>query len=136
MNLAWATVPAMLQRPAPRSGRFVAVASAAAHRGLWHLATYGAAKHAVVGLVRGLAADLGGTGVTACAVSPGSTRTAMLDETARLYGLPGVEPLVDRQLLGRVLEPAEVAESVRWLCSPAAAAVTGSVVHADGGFSG
>ena len=41
----------------------------------------------MVGLVRALAAELRGAGVTANAVSPGSTRTAMLDESARLYGL-------------------------------------------------
>ncbi len=45
------------------------------------------AKHAVVGIVRGLAADLVGTGVTACAVSPGSTDTAMLRATAEIYGV-------------------------------------------------
>jgi SDR family mycofactocin-dependent oxidoreductase len=134
-NLAAAVVPAMLRRPEPRAGRFVALASAAGHRGLWHLAAYGAAKHAVVGLVRGLAADLRGTGVTAVAVSPGATRTPMLDATASLYGLADCAALGSHQVVDRLLEPEEVAESVRWLCSPAAAVVTGSVVHADGGFT-
>lgn len=134
-NLATAAVPAMLLRPAPRHGRFVALASAAAHRGLWHLAAYGAAKHAVVGLVRGLAADLHSTGVNAVAVSPGATRTAMLDATAALYGLSGTDPLTTGQLVGRALDAGEVAESVRWLCSPASAALTGSVLHADGGLT-
>ena len=64
LNLARAAVPAML--PA-RRGRFVALASAAAHHGLWHLGAYCAAKHAVLGLVRGLAADLRGTGISAVA---------------------------------------------------------------------
>lgn len=134
-NLAAATVPAMLRRPAPRSGRFVALASVAAHHGLWRLAAYNAAKHAVVGLVRGLAADLRGTGVTAVAVSPGSTRTPMLEATAALYGLGDGTVLGTHQLVDRLLQPEEVAESVRWLCSPGASAVTGSVLHADGGFT-
>jgi SDR family mycofactocin-dependent oxidoreductase len=56
-QLAAAAGPALLRRPEPRSGRFVAVASAAGHRGLWHLAAYNTSKHAVVGLVLGLAAD-------------------------------------------------------------------------------
>jgi SDR family mycofactocin-dependent oxidoreductase len=134
-NLARAAVPVMLRRPEPRSGRFVALASAAGHRGLWHLAGYNAAKHAVVGLVRGLATDLRGTGVTAAAVSPGSTRTAMLDATADLYGLADVEEFAQHQLAERLLAPAEVAAAVCWLCGEAASAVTGTVVHADGGFT-
>jgi len=77
-------IPALLRRPDPRAGRFLAVASAAATRGLPMLAAYCAAKAGVTGLVRALAADLRGTGVTANAVSPGSTATATLDESARL----------------------------------------------------
>ncbi|QUH01800.1 SDR family oxidoreductase [Saccharopolyspora erythraea] len=134
-NLATTAVPAMLRRPEPRSGRFVALASAAAHRGLYHLAGYNAAKHAVVGLVRGLAADLRGTGITAMAVSPGSTRTDMLQATAELYDLPNVEEFSTHQFLDRLLEPEEVAAAVCWLCSPESSALTGTVVHADGGFT-
>ena len=55
-------IPALLRRPAPRQGRFLAVASAAATRGLPMLAAYGAAKAGVAGLVRGLAVELAGTG--------------------------------------------------------------------------
>ncbi|TVT44934.1 SDR family oxidoreductase [Amycolatopsis rhizosphaerae] len=134
-NLARAAVPALLRRGQPRSGRFVALASAAAHRGLWHLAGYNAAKHAVVGLIRGLATDLRGTGVTATAVSPGSTRTAMLDATADLYDLGDVEEFAQHQLVERLLEPDEVAAAVCWLCGEQASAITGTVVHADGGFT-
>lgn len=135
VNLARAAVPALLRRPEPRSGRFVAVASAAAHRGLWHLGSYTAAKHAVVGLTRALAHDLRGTGVTATAVSPGSTRTPMLAATARLYGMSSAEEFASHQLTGRLLEPAEVAATIRWLCGVESSGLTGSVVHADGGFS-
>ena len=134
-NLAAVTVPALLRRPAPRHGRFVALASAAGHRGLWHLAAYCAAKHAVVGLVKGLATDLHSTGVTAVAVSPGSTSTSMLQATAALYEMDDVAALADGHLLGRVLEPAEIAETVRWLCSPLSGAITGTVIHADGGLT-
>lgn len=134
-NLAAAAVPAMLRRPEPRSGRFIALASAAAHRGLWHLSAYCAAKHAVVGLVKGLAADLHSTGVNAVAVSPGATSGAMLHATAALYGLDGVASLAEGHLVGRALDPVEVAATVRWLCSPNSGAVTGTVVHADGGFT-
>jgi len=136
LHLARVAVPALLARPRPRSGRFVALASAAAHHGLWHLAAYSAVKHGVVGLVRGLAADLRGTGVTATAVSPGSTDTAMLSATAALYGLSSPESFRAQQLVERLLDADEVAAAVCWLCGPESAAVTGSVLHADGGFTG
>ena len=112
------------------------VASAAAHRGLWSLGGCGAEKHAVLGLVRGLVTDVQGTGVSAVAVSPGSTRTAMLRATADLYHLADEQDLAQHQLVHRVLEPDEVAAAIAWLCSPDASAVNGSVLHADGGFSG
>ena len=89
LSLARAAVPALLRRPTPRSGRFLAVASAAATRGLPMLAAYCAAKAGVTGLIRALAAELADSGVTANAVSPGSTATPILDESARLYRLPG-----------------------------------------------
>ena len=105
------------------------------HHGLHHLAAYNAAKHAVVGLVKGLAADLVGTGVTACAVSPGSTRTPMLQATAALYGLDDVDAFAANQLLRRILEPEEVAATIAFCCSREAVALNGSVVQADGGFA-
>jgi SDR family mycofactocin-dependent oxidoreductase len=134
-NLARAAVPLLLQRQQPRSGRFVALASSAAHRGLYHLAGYNAAKHAVVGLIRGLATDLRGTGITATAVSPGSTRTDMLTATAAYYDLSDVAEFSQHQLVERLLEPDEVAAAVCWLCGEQASAITGTVVHADGGFT-
>ena len=133
LNLARAAVPRLLANEPPRTGRFVAVASAAAHRGLWRLAGYTAAKHAVLGLVRGLAADLRGTGVTATAVSPGSTDTAMLAATLAQYGLSDPAELAGDQ--DHLLAPEEVAAAVAWLCGPASAAVSGSALHADGGFT-
>jgi SDR family mycofactocin-dependent oxidoreductase len=135
-NLARAAIPALLSRPVPRHGRFVAVASAGAHTGLPGLTGYCAAKHAVLGLVRGLADDLAATGVTATAVSPGSTRTAMLGATAAIYGLESVEELAQHQSLGRLIEPEEVAAAIGWAVSEESSAMTGAVLRADGGFHG
>ena len=80
---ARAAIPAMLRRPQPRQGRLIVVASAAASRGLPMLAAYCAAKAEVVGLIRALGAELRGSGITANAVSPGSTRSEILEQSAR-----------------------------------------------------
>ena len=134
VTLARVAVPALLRRPPPRHGRVVLVASAAATRGLPMLAAYCAAKAGVTGLVRALAVELGGTGVTANAVSPGSTDTAMLAESARLYRLPAAGAFAAQQPLGRLLAADEVAEAVLWLVGDGAAAVTGADVAVDGGL--
>src|SRR5215471_14743160 len=135
LNLARAAVPALLRRPAPRSGRFLAVASAAATRGLPMLAAYCAAKAGVTGLIRALAAELADSGVTANAVSPGSTATPILDESARLYRLPGAEAFAGQQPMGRLLDPAEVAAVLAFLASPASSGMTGAIVPVDGGLA-
>lgn len=133
-NTAAAVVPAMLAGPDPSGCRFVAFASSAGERGIFHLAAYTTAKHAVVGLVRGLAADLVGTGVTAVAVSPGATDTQMLAATADLYGVTA-DDLAQHQLLQRRLSPDELAATVAFACSREGAALNGSVINADGGFA-
>jgi SDR family mycofactocin-dependent oxidoreductase len=135
-NTAAVTVPHMLAGPDPTGCRFVAIASAAGTHGLFRLAAYNAAKHAVVGMVKGLAADLVGTGVTASAVSPGSTRTQMLEATAVLYDLPLSDSFGDSQLVRRVLDPEELAAAVCFCASREGGVVNGTVLHADGGFGG
>lgn len=132
---ARAGVPALLRRPQPRQGRFVATASAASSRGLPGLAAYCAAKAGVTGFVRALAADLRGTGVTANAVAPGSTRTPILEESARLYRLEGAESFAAQQPIERLLEPGEVAAMIAYLLGPGGGSVTGATVPVDGGLS-
>lgn len=128
-------VPALLRRPEPRTGRFVAVSSTAATRGLPMLAAYCAAKAGVEGMVRALAVELGGSGVTANAVSPGSTETRILDESARLYALESATAFSAQQPLGRLVQPEEVAAAIAWLASPACSAVTGISMPVDGGLA-
>jgi SDR family mycofactocin-dependent oxidoreductase len=135
LNLARVAVPALLRRPEPRSGRFLAVASAAATRGLPMLAAYCAAKAGVAGFVRALAAELGGSGITANAVSPGSTATPILDESARLYDLPDAGSFAQQQPLGRLLRPAEVAAVLAFLAAEGAGGITGAVIPVDGGLA-
>jgi SDR family mycofactocin-dependent oxidoreductase len=135
IKLARAAIPALLRRPEPRSGRFLAVASAAATSGMPTIAAYCAAKAGVAGLIRALGAELGGTGITANAVSPGCTDTAMLDESARLDDLPDSSSFASQQPLGRLLDPAEIAAVLAFLAGPGSSAMTGSVVPVDGGLA-
>jgi SDR family mycofactocin-dependent oxidoreductase len=132
-RLARAAVPALLARPVPREGRFVAVSSMGGSVGLPLLGAYVAAKHGVNGLVRSLAAELGPEGITANAVAPGSTTTAMLDASAVVYGLPDPSELLAQHLLPRPLLPTEIAAAIAWLCSPGSSGITGAVLPVDAG---
>jgi SDR family mycofactocin-dependent oxidoreductase len=134
-HLAAAAVPVLLQAPEPRQGRVVAVSSAAGLVGLRRLSGYSASKHAVIGLIKSLAADLAGTGVTANAVCPGSTRTAILDASAAIYGLPSADAFAQQQLVERLLEPDEPAALIAWLCAPESSGVTGAALSVDGGLT-
>jgi SDR family mycofactocin-dependent oxidoreductase len=131
-HLAEACVPGMV---AARAGRFVAVSSAAALRAMPLLAAYSAAKAGAVAYVRSLAADLAGTGVTANAVCPGSTRGVMLAASASIYGLDDQEAFAAQALLRRLLAPEEVAAAVAWLCGPDAGGLTGAILPVDAGLS-
>lgn len=132
---AKAAIPAMLERPKPRRGRFVAVASAAGMRGNPTIADYTAAKHGVVGLVRSLALELGMRGVTANAVAPGSTVTNILEASGALYGLASIDEFAVHHTIGRNLQPEEIAAGISWLCAAESGGVTGIVLPIDGGMT-
>jgi SDR family mycofactocin-dependent oxidoreductase len=134
-RLARAAVPRILERGSDAGGRFVAVASAGGTLGLPLLSAYSAAKHGVIGFIRSLAAELGPRGVTVNAVAPGSTRTAMLTASAAVYGLVDVDEFASHHLLQRLVTPAEVAEAIAWVCSPASGGVTGAVLPVDAGMT-
>lgn len=135
MAAARAAIPALLRRPEPRAGRFVATASAATFRGLPGLAAYCAAKAGVAGFVRALSVDLRGTGITANAIAAGSTDTPILAESARLYDLESAAVFSGQQPIERLIDPAEIAAMVAFLLGPEAAAVTGATVPVDGGLT-
>ncbi len=134
-RLARAAVPAMLERPSPRTGRFVAISSAGGTIGLPQLSAYVAAKHGVHGFVRSLAAELGPHGITANAIAPGSTSTAMLEASALVYGMADSADFGEHHLLDRLIDPDEVAAMAAWLCGPDSGAVTGAVLAVDAGMT-
>ncbi|MDA8341495.1 MAG: SDR family oxidoreductase, partial [Actinomycetota bacterium] len=79
--------------------------------------------------------DLRGTGITANAISPGSTDTAGLAESARLYGLPSPLDFAIQQPIERLIQPAEIAAAVLWLADAGTGAVTGTTIAVDGGLA-
>ncbi|QKE83878.1 mycofactocin-coupled SDR family oxidoreductase [Arthrobacter sp. NEB 688] len=131
-NLASAAVPHLLRRPADSRPTVVVLTSTAGERGLYGLSAYVVAKHAATGVVRALAADLVGTGVTAVGVAPGATGSPMLAATARLYGLDDVRSLTEHQAARRPLDPDEVAAVVE-LAASAGTVLHGAVLDAGGG---
>jgi NAD(P)-dependent dehydrogenase (short-subunit alcohol dehydrogenase family) len=132
-----AAVPGMVERG---SGRVVTVASTAGLVGGHYVTAYTASKHAAVGLMRAVAAEVAGSGVTANAVCPSYVRTPMTERTleriSEKTGRSREEALATLEAstpLGRLLEPEEVAEAVWYLASNLAAAVNGHALVLDGG---
>ena len=111
-------------------GRIINVASRAAYRGdspqHWH---YAASKSAMIGMTKTIARGYAKDGILAFAVAPGFTVTDATEEY--LEGRGGAAILADIPL-GRVTNPKEVAETIRWLAIDAPAASTGSVIDLNG----
>lgn len=135
---AQAALPDLLAAGA--AGRLVFVASTAGQRGYPYVSAYVAAKHGVVGLMRALALELAPRGVTVNAVCPGFTETDLLQHSVeRIVAATGrsVEQARAELAAGnpqrRFVQPEEVADAVRWLCQPGAAAVTGQCLSVSGG---
>lgn len=95
-------------------------------------AAYTASKHAVAGLTKTAALDYAKQNIRVNALSPGYTRTAMVDGV--ISHKPEIEDwFLERTPLGRMGTPREIAEAGVWLCSDAAAFVSGVILPVDGG---
>jgi NAD(P)-dependent dehydrogenase (short-subunit alcohol dehydrogenase family) len=131
-------LPAMI---AARSGRIVNIASTAGLKGYSGLAAYCATKHGIVGLTRALAAETARSGITVNAVCPGYTEgTEMLaTAVANFMDTRNVSADEARALLAKhsprrtLITPQEVADTVVWLCSPNASAITGQAIAVASG---
>ncbi|HET9112186.1 MAG TPA: 3-hydroxybutyrate dehydrogenase [Ktedonobacterales bacterium] len=138
--LTQAALPGMYERG---WGRIINVGSVHSLRASAYKAAYVAAKHGLLGLTRVTALEGAEHGVTCNCICPSYVRTALVEkqiaDQARTHGIPESEVvekiMVAEAPIHRLLEPAEVAEYIAFLCSDAAAGVTGSAVSLDCGWT-
>ena len=121
-------------------GRIVNIASVASLRGFPYVAGYCASKHAVLGMTRALALEVATQGITVNAVCPGYVDTDIVrDAIAGIVAKTGrteaeaMQHFTESNPQERLIEAAEVATAVSWLCSDGAASVTGQAIAIDGG---
>jgi 3-hydroxybutyrate dehydrogenase len=124
-------------------GRVVNVSSIHGLRASAYKSAYVTAKHGLEGLSKVIALEGAPHGVTSNCVNPAYVRTPLVEgqiaDQAKAHGL-SEDQVVEQVMLApaavkRLIEPAEVAEAVAYLCSPAAASITGSSLVMDGGWS-
>ena len=121
-------------------GRIIFIASESAVQIPADMIHYGATKTALLGVSRGLAEAMAGTGITVNTVLPGPTRTAGVERAVAASGRPFDE--IEREffekarptsLIRRFADPGEVAAMVTYVASPRASATTGAALRVEGG---
>jgi 3-oxoacyl-[acyl-carrier protein] reductase len=112
-----------------QSSSIVNLSSMAAHRGAFYNAHYSASKGALISLTRSLARELGPK-TRVNAVSPGIIDTPMASDLIKTRGADSIA----QTPLKRLGTPAEIASVIGFLCSDAAAFITGEVIHVNGGL--
>ena len=132
MALSRAAAPAM---KAAGDGRIVNISSGAGlQASLTGIQAYCSAKHAVVGLTRQLAHELGAFGITVNSVAPGFIRSNAASERQwESYGADGQRALVERIALRRLGSAEDIANAVIFFASPLASFVSGQIIAVDGG---
>ena len=132
-----AFIEGMLER---RWGRVINIASVAGLGGAKYITAYAAAKHAVLGLTRSVAAEVAAKGVTVNAICPGYVNTPMTEASVtNIMAKTGksrddaLSAILQMTPMGRLIEPEEVAHAVLMLVAQEAKGITGQSIVVDGG---
>lgn len=133
-HLSRAVLPAMIER---KTGSIINLGSIAAITGMESRFTYTVTKHAVLGLTRSMAMDLGPSGVRVNCICPGRVQTPFVDARLREYPDPQeyLKQMVAPHALKRMAQPTEIAGAAVYLASDESAFVTGSAFVIDGGYT-
>jgi NAD(P)-dependent dehydrogenase (short-subunit alcohol dehydrogenase family) len=113
-------------------GRIVNIASAVVWLGPPGMVAYTTSKSALIGFTRSLATELGPTGVTVNAITPGLTRTERALSSAVAADFPRV---VASQAVPRPESPADLTSTLLYICDARSAFLTGQAINVDGGFA-
>jgi 3-oxoacyl-[acyl-carrier protein] reductase len=113
-----------------RAGRIINIVSVSGEMGNAGQTNYAAAKAGMVGFSKSLAREVGSRNITVNCVAPGFIETDM----TRALAAEQVKKLVESVPLGRLGRVDDVAQAVLFLCSPAAAYITGATLHVNGGM--
>lgn len=113
------------------SGAIINMASILGHVGQANSNAYSAAKAAVVNFTRSVALTYARQGIRANSVSPGYVDTPLLARLPRAT----TDAMLERQPIGRLARPEEIANVVAFLASDRASIITGACIHADGGYT-
>jgi 3-oxoacyl-[acyl-carrier protein] reductase len=113
-----------------RAGRIISISSVVGHMGNAGQANYAAAKAGMTGFTKSLATEVGSRGITVNCVAPGFIETDMTAELPEDIK----KQMLARIPLSRLGSVNEIAETVAFLASPAAAYITGETIHVNGGM--